>query len=57
MEENNRKDAKEMATETIKVAREAEALEIYLMLEEAIEQQKTLVEFRELLKARIQAIK
>lgn len=57
MEENNRKDAEEMAIETIKVAREAEALEIYLMLEEAIEQQKTLVEFRELLKARIQAIK
>lgn len=57
MEENNRKDAEEMATETIKVAREAESLEIYLMLEEAIEQQKTLEEFRELLKARIQAIK
>lgn len=57
MEEIIRKDAEEMATETIKVAREAEALEIYLMLEEAIEQQRTLEEFRELLKARIQAIK
>lgn len=54
MQEEKRKESYEMASEVIKVARKAEALEIYLMIEEAIEQGKSLEEFKELLKARIQ---
>lgn len=54
MQEGNRKESKPMASEVIRVARQAEALEIYLMIEEAIEQGKDLQEFKELLRARIQ---
>lgn len=55
MQEDYRKDTEKMAHEVIKVAREAEALEIYLMAIEAKEQGVTLEEFIELLKARIKA--
>ena len=55
MQEGIRKDIEPMASEVIKVAREAEALEIYLMAIEAKEQGMTLEEFIELLKARIKA--
>lgn len=55
MQEKYRKEADLMAHEVIKVAREAEALEIYLMAIEASEQGKTLEEFIELLKTRIKA--
>ena len=53
--EESRKDAELRASEVIKVAREAEALEIHLMAIEASEQGLTLEEFIELLKARIKA--
>ena len=55
MQEKCRKEFDPMASEVIKVAREAEALEIYLMTIEAKEQGMTLEEFIELLKARIRA--
>lgn len=54
MQERNRKEFEPMASEVIRVAREAEALEIYLMVEEAIERGLSLEEFKDLLKARIQ---
>lgn len=53
MQEGYRKEFEPMAHEVIRIAREAEALEIYLMVEEALEQGKSLEEFKELLKARI----
>ena len=55
MQEENRKEAELMASEVIQVAREAEALEIYLMAVEAEEQGMDLKEFIELLKVRIKA--
>ena len=55
MQEEIRKDTNPMASEVIQVAREAEALEIYLMAVEAEEQGVDLKEFIELLKARIKA--
>lgn len=55
MQEENRKEFDPMASEVIKVAREAESLDIYLMAIEAKEQGLTLEEFIELLKARIKA--
>jgi len=55
MQQEHRKDVQPMASDVIKVSREAEALEIYLMVLEAIEQGKTLEEFAELLMARIKA--
>lgn len=54
MQEGSRKEFEPMAQEVIKIAREAEALEIYLMIEEALEQGKNLEDFKELLRARIQ---
>lgn len=55
MQKECRKDTEPMASEVIQVAREAEALEIYLMAVEAEEQGVDLKEFIELLKARIKA--
>lgn len=55
MQEEKRKGSEPMASEVIKVSREAEALEIYLMAVEAEEQGMSLKEFIELLKARIRA--
>lgn len=55
MQKERRKDIEPMASEVIQVAREAEALEIYLMAVEAEEQGLDLKEFIELLKARIKA--
>lgn len=55
MQEVNRKELEPMASEVIRVAREAEARAIHLMVLEAIKQGKNLEEFEELLKARIQS--
>ena len=55
MQEENRKEFEPMASEIVRVAREAEARAIHLMVLEAIKQGKNLEEFEELLKARIQS--